>query len=200
MPNTYTNSELLSLAGKFQCASANIGFKAMKAEKYGMPDKECFKQKMYFLNNAVCLISEYLQGDTCLSDDELFNVVEVGRSLLDCPDCEPNVLISGPIVSSHAIYYGNSLLLSLTAAEVQLLTLTTQTTFAADYFFPATSPSEYKYLAYPALLGLPTTITDALTDLDMVMDIPYQVTINSIIYNVYRTYYPLGGELTITLT
>jgi hypothetical protein len=102
--------------------------------------------------------------------------------------------------SGEVIYYGNSDSFLLNNSEIQGLISLTTSTFAGDYSFIATVPSEYKYIAIPQSLGTPLAFTDPSTGFNVSMNTVYQVIINSTTYNVYRTYYKLGGAITIRLT
>jgi len=142
------------------------------------------------------------EADQCVSEALMNSLAQSLKAECGCDDC--GEVVSGlpvtPSSATYAIYSGNSANAALTASGIEALSLSSLTTYAGTYNFIATSPSEYKYIAYPAQLGTPTRIYDPSTGFDVSMDTVYQVTINYIVYNVLRTYNLLGGAQLITLT
>ena len=74
--------------------------------------------------------------------------------------------------------------------------------YAGDYLMLA---GNYKYICYPAVYGTATNFTDRSTGFPVAMDDPYTVSVTNGFsqttnYRVHRSYYALGGALTITVS
>ena len=140
------------------------------------------------------------EADNCISSTDFNNLVAYLKRECGCNDCgdsSSNGSVVPPSPPTYTIYYGRSALTTLTNTQVEALTSLTAMTYAGGYLFGAVVPSTYCYIAYPASLGTPSRIFDPSTGFDVAMDATYQVTINSIIYSVFRTYNLLGGAITI---
>ena len=101
------------------------------------------------------------------------------------------------------IHYGTDSSTTLTAAGVTGLTSSSlSSAFAGTWSFVA---GDYKYFAYPALMGTATTFKDSSTNLDVAMEALYTVSITnpysvSTTYNVHRTTNILGSSINIIIS
>lgn len=138
-------------------------------------------------------------SENCLTPAEQSDAVQLITT--DCLTCNDTTTASviPPSGNSYTIYFGNSSDDALDAAGVGALTSIIQSGYAATYSFDATSPSEYKYIAWPSLLGTPSRFYDPSTGFDVPVNTLYFVTINSIQYTVARSFYALGGAIDITI-
>lgn len=144
------------------------------------------------------------EADQCVEEVYVNNLIEHLKAECGCEDCNETPtngsVVPPPVTPTFLVYYGRSALTTLTNTQVEALASLTVVTYAGNYLFEAVIPSSYCYVAYPASQGTPSRIYDASTGFDVAVEAVFQVTINSIIYNVYRTYYELGGEITITFS
>jgi len=101
------------------------------------------------------------------------------------------------------VHYGTDPSTTLTAAGVTGLTNSFLSSgFAGTWSFVA---GDYKYFAYPAVLGTATTFKDSSTNLDVAMEALYTVSITnpygvSTTYNVHRTTNILGSSINIIIS
>jgi len=135
----------------------------------------------------------------CISIDQ-FN--EVNQKIKkECGCCGSDALTPQtsvtPNTGLNTIYFGNVTANPVTSGDVTALGSVTQSSFVGTYSYDATAPSEYKVIAYPAILGTPTRFYDVDTNFDIPMQAVYQIVVNSIAYNVYVTYNALGGAINI---
>ncbi len=56
----YTLTDLQNLGLRLKCCAADLATQALKAEKYQQEDLQCKLDKLYYLNKAVCIISDYV--------------------------------------------------------------------------------------------------------------------------------------------
>lgn len=142
--------------------------------------------------------------NNCTSEVNMNKLVEFFKRDCGCIDCEDGQNTSSgsvlPPVATSVIYYGNSADGALDATGIEALGTVSLQTFASTYNFAATAPSEFKYLAWPASLGSATTFTTDISPFPVIMDDVYQVVINFITYNVYRTFNELGSQMQIIVT
>lgn len=102
------------------------------------------------------------------------------------------------------VYYGESATDPLNASGITGLRASgLQPSFAGVYSFLA-SPSEYKYLCFPVSFGTPSSFKDQSTNLNVPFNNPYVVTVTNtygvvITYNVFRTFYPIGGAISVVV-
>lgn len=102
----------------------------------------------------------------------------------------------------HRIFFGENSLQTLDATAVKALRVSQlKNSYLGQYAFVA---GGYKNIAVPADMGTATRFRDPSTGLTVPMNTPYQVTVinsynTSIVYNVYRTVYQLGGAITIEI-
>lgn len=138
----------------------------------------------------------YTDGsNNCLTQGNIDTLIQQMNA--ECGCCDPSLPAASanfPSSNTYTIYYGNSSNAALDAAGVSALGSVTKSSYVGLYLFDATSPSEYKYIAFPSLLGTPSRFYDTIGGFDMVMNTVYNVTINSIVYDVYRSYNLLGGN------
>ena len=101
------------------------------------------------------------------------------------------------------VHYGTDASTSLTASGVTGLTSSSLSSgFAGTWSFGA---GDYKYFAYPAVMGTATTFKDDSTNLDVAMEALYTVSITnsygiSTTYNVHRTTNVLGSTIDIIIS
>ena len=142
------------------------------------------------------------EADQCVEEKYVNALIEHLKKECGCEDCGDDSgsgsVIPPAVTPTFLVYYGRSANTTLTNTQVEALTSVTSVTYAGSYLFEAVIPSSYCYVAYPASQGTPSRIYDASTGFDVAVEAVFQVTINSIIYNVYRTYFELGGEIQIT--
>lgn len=62
----YTLTDLQNLGLRLKCCAADMALQALKAEKYQQEDLQCKLNKLYYLNKAVCIISDYVPPGTLL--------------------------------------------------------------------------------------------------------------------------------------
>ncbi len=62
----YTQTDLQNLGLRLKCCAADLATQALKAEKYQHDDLQCKLNKLYYLNKAVCIISDYVPPGTLL--------------------------------------------------------------------------------------------------------------------------------------
>lgn len=141
------------------------------------------------------------EADQCVEEKYVNALIEYLKAQCGCDDCGDSgsgSVVPPPVTPTFLVYYGRSANTTLTNIQVEALTSVSSVTYAGSYLFSAVTPSSYCYVSYPASQGTPSRIYDASTGFDVAVDTVFQVTINSVIYNVYRTYYELGGEISIT--
>ena len=95
------------------------------------------------------------------------------------------------------IYFGTSLLSSLTASDVIALQKYLNTTWKTNYNYVA---GGYKYFAIPSATGIPSMFKDLATGFQIAMEAPIAITISGISYNLYRTTNILNSTITITVS
>lgn len=130
--------------------------------------------------------------ENCLSQDQVnAGVQKLNKECVGCTtDVEPQVI--PPSGTQYVIYYGKSTLTTLTDSQVEALGSVTATTYIGTYNYVAGALT-YVYFAYPQILGTPSRFKDLLGGMDVVMETPFSVTINDVIYTVYRSYYTLSS-------
>ena len=140
----------------------------------------------------------------CVAEEYVNALIAALKRECGCEDCggdnSNGSVVPPPVTPTVVIYYGTSALTTLTNTQVEALTNLTAVTYAGNYNYTLVAPDQYEYIAWPASQGTPSRFYDPDSGFDMAMNTIYQVTINSIIYNVARTYYPHGGGYTLTLT
>lgn len=103
------------------------------------------------------------------------------------------------------LYYGETATTPLTASDIKGLRVgNLQSGFSGVYNFAA-SPSQYKYICYPASMGLATSFTDQATNLDVPFNAAYTVSVTNshgvtTNYNVHRTVYMIGSSLPVVVS
>jgi len=103
------------------------------------------------------------------------------------------------------VYYGESSSSLLAASDITGLRVSgLQSAFPGIYDFIA-SPGEFKYLCFPVSMGTPIAFKDQSTNLNVPFSIPYIITVInsygiSINYNVFGTYYQIGGALNVVIS
>lgn len=139
--------------------------------------------------------------DQCIAEDDMRVFIEKLKRDCGCSDCVTSTptAVTPPPSATYVIYYGNSDDSALNASGIAALTGVSQSGYSGTYSFAATSPSEWKYLAWPTSLGSPTNIYDPSTGFPISFDTYYSVVINLIPYTVARTYYELGGAISFTV-
>jgi hypothetical protein len=165
-------------------------------------------------NSGEALISGAMEGgtpdvfqteaDQCVEEKYVNQLIEHLKRECGCEDCggdnSNGSVLPPPVFPTVEIYYGTSALTTLTNTQVEVLTTLTAVTYAGSYDYTLVAPDQFEYIAWPASLGTPSRFYDPSTGFDIAMNTTYQVTINSITYNVARTYYAHGGGYTLTLT
>lgn len=130
----------------------------------------------------------------------IINTTVVGSRLfrLQFTDIKNNVINKDiTLYGVVLIYFGNSLLSSLTANDVITLQKYLNTTWKTNYNYVA---GGYKYYAIPASTGIPTMFKDLATGFQVAMEAPVAINISGISYNVYRTSNILNSSITITVS
>lgn len=64
----YTKLDLTNLAAKIQCCAVDYSSKSLKAEKYNFSDKQCYLNKLLYLNRVTCIINSYIPPGTLLEE------------------------------------------------------------------------------------------------------------------------------------
>lgn len=97
------------------------------------------------------------------------------------------------------IWYGNASPQNISESLVKGLSdSTVRSDFVGTYTI-GEAPSSYKWIAYPRAWGEPLSITDAVTTMNVAVA-PFQyVTINGVELLAIRSFYPLGGQLSVKL-
>jgi len=100
------------------------------------------------------------------------------------------------------VYYGISSNPTEDETGIESMTGVLKADFRDIYDLPA---NNYKYIAVPDTLGIPTKFEDANTGFIIAMNPPYSLTITNIYgvsetYNVFRSQYTLGGSVKIKIT
>jgi hypothetical protein len=157
----------------------------------------------YSFTQSDCSSTEILVSGPCL-DGSLTDAL-VASLKKDFPTCcrgnAQSAVGSGEVVAVALIYYGNLGVEgdpSPNAAAIEALGSISDSSLSGSYAFTATLPSQRKYVAAPASFGLPTKVYNPSTGLDIPLSTVYQVTIDGVVYNVFETFYYIGGELIMT--
>lgn len=137
-------------------------------------------------------------ADQCVPETDMNTMVQDLNS--DCQNCPGSTtsVTPTPAGTQYTIYYGTDSTTPLVEADVLALGSVTAATYAGTFVYGA-SPGEYKYFAYPTVLGTPSRFYDSATNFDVVMDSPYTITVNSTLYTIYRSFNMLGGALTMVV-
>ncbi len=139
------------------------------------------------------------EADQCIPEAAMNSLAQYFKRECGCNPTVSTGTSGGSSAGTYTIYYGNSTDDALDNTGIEALTSVSQSGYAGSYGFIATSPSEFKYISAPTILGSPSRFYDLSTGFDVAMDTVYQVVINAVTYNVWRTYYELGGAIVITL-
>jgi hypothetical protein len=142
------------------------------------------------------------EDTNCISESAYSNAVQMMTKECGCCGSDygvPQTTVT-PNTGLNTIYFGNVTANPVTSGDVTALGSVTQSSFVGTYAFDSTSPSEYKCIAYPAVLGTPSRFYDTATNFDVPMQTVYQIVINSVVYNIYVSSFALGGALTIGVT
>lgn len=144
------------------------------------------------------------EQDQCVDQEDVNKLISYLKSQCGCDDCDSHngggSIVPPAGTPTVVIYYGSSASTTLDATAIYGLLSTVAITYAGNYTYALVSPDQYEYIAWPDSLGTPTRYYDPATGFDIAMDSVYQVTINSILYNVARTYYAHGGGYVLALT
>jgi phosphohistidine swiveling domain-containing protein len=117
---------------------------------------------------------------------------------------------SAPFTSNFTIswydrvYYGESAVAPLNSSAVTGLRASgLQPSYSGVYPFLA-GANEYKYLCFPTAFGTPNSFKDQSTNLNVPFDNPYVISVTNaygvtITYNVFRSYYTIGGALSVVV-
>lgn len=142
----------------------------------------------------------YSTGEENCIDPTQYNDL-TQKLVAECGCCESDTTAETPVPSSgqFVIYYGSDIAEGANAATIMAMNSVTQSGYAGDYLFEFLDPSEFRYVAIPSSLGTPGSFTDPDTGFPVAMATSYAVTINFITYNVYQTFYALGGAITVRL-
>jgi hypothetical protein len=143
-------------------------------------------------------------SDNCLTSDQIVSLIETVQ--IDCCDCcqssaditrdintVPVILDPPTEYSVMSVYYGNSASPG-PMSDMNILALSTvnRSSFTGIYNYPAAAGT-YKYFVYPSAWGTPSRFKDLIGGFDVVMAAPYEVTVNGIPCQVYRSFNMLGG-------
>jgi hypothetical protein len=102
------------------------------------------------------------------------------------------------------VYYGESAVAPLNSSAVTGLRASgLQPSYSGVYPFLA-GANEYKYLCFPTAFGTPNSFKDQSTNLNVPFDNPYVISVTNaygvaITYNVFRSYYTIGGALSVVV-
>jgi hypothetical protein len=96
------------------------------------------------------------------------------------------------------VYWGSDASTALTNAGVSALQNSQQKSSFADTY--VCDANNYKYISYPASFGTATSFINTLNGLNVPMDTMYTVTINSLTYNVHRSFFPIVGAVSIAIS
>lgn len=137
-------------------------------------------------------------ADNCQTLVQINKPAEEVKNWCGCGSCSDNIEDINPPpsdsnVTTYAVFYGRSTLTTLNAAQVQALTSIQKSTFAGVYSFAADAVNGYCYVAFPSSFGVPASIINPTTGFDIPMNTTFTVTINSIVYTAYRSYFELHG-------
>lgn len=140
-------------------------------------------------------------------------VVTASNGTLPNGTTSPTFVISDPVGGggggTPVIYYGRHVSDDATFSEILSLTPLVTPTFSGSYSY-GTGASSYYYLAIPTSLGVPTSIKQGSFDFALNDQAPYTsgtaprtyktLTISGTPYNVFRSFNPLVGALTLTVS
>lgn len=104
---------------------------------------------------------------------------------------------SGGSVVNATYYYGTYPNATISESNILALTSANTTSLNLTLSFGA---GDYKYVAIPISLGTPTNFIDDDTEFEVAIVDLGQLTVDGVLCNVYRTYYPLGSTITIKIT
>lgn len=139
----------------------------------------------------------------CVEEKYVVALIEHLKAECGCPDCgntaDDDGSVVPPIIGGINVYYGSSDDDALIGTEIEALTIVSVASFATDYAYPLVDPDQYQYIAMPVTAGVPSRFYDPDTGFDIAMNTVYQAIINYQNYNVWRTYYPIGGGFTLRL-
>lgn len=96
------------------------------------------------------------------------------------------------------VYWGSDASTALTNAGVSALQNSQQKLAFADTYI--CDANNYKYISYPASFGTATTFINTANGLNVPMNTMYTVTINSLTYNVHRSFFPIVGIVSIAIS
>lgn len=198
---SYLPSDATKLA--INCCTVNAaGRVASGSDQGSLTSDLLYRTVLQGFQNEI--IREYVTDvTTCPELSDVSDAIQALTSKCGCAECvdADTTIVLPPGVFALPVYFGNSDQTSLNAAAIEALDSESKTTFAGNYDFPLVDPDEYSYLAYPSQWGVQTRIYDPATGFDIAIDDPtYTVVINSITYTVLKTFFPLGGGFTATLT
>lgn len=140
-------------------------------------------------------------SENCQTEQQILNGLE--QLLGECKVCCGGTVSdlpnnNTPPVIIETVYYGRSTLTGLNEAQILALGSANQSTFNGTYNF--IDAETYLYFAYPASFGTPSQFHDNIGGFDVVMDTPYNITVNGVIYTTYRSAFMLGGIQSMTVT
>jgi len=116
-----------------------------------------------------------------------------------CQDDKSAVSSRSPAVSSFLdVYWGSDASTALTNAGISALQNSQQKLAFADTY--VCDANNYKYISYPASFGTATSFINTLNGLNVPMNTMYTVTINSLTYNVHRSFFPIVGVVSIAIS
>ena len=160
------------------------------------------------LNKHITLL-DVTNGNTVLVTSDLVTyssnvaimnttVIASRQFRLQFTDIKNNVINKDIIIYGvDPIYFGTSLLASLTANDVITLQKYLNTTWKTNYNYVA---GGYKYFVIPVSTGIPSMFKDFATGFQVAMEAPIAITISGISYNLYRTTNILNSSITITVS
>jgi len=118
----------------------------------------------------------------------------------DCSDDKSEV--SSPVIPAPSgykdVYWGSDASTALTNAGISALQNNQQKLGFADTYL--CDANNYKYISYPLVFGTATSFINTLNGLNVPMNTVYTVTINSITYNVHRSFFPIVGAISIAIS
>lgn len=132
----------------------------------------------------------------CIDETQVEIMLSNIGGICGCSPCDEAVInnIIPTAVGLSTIYYGRNAATSLTDVQILAMASISQSNFAGIYSFGA-GVGTYCWVAYPVLLGLPSSIKDPSTGFDFDMQLPVIVSVLGENYYVFRSTYQLGGVI-----
>ncbi len=192
-----------------QCCISTLTNELLVKIKVGAKDVDCKLKDLQVVQEMLealkcynILTDEITETDNCLSEEQVQSMFDYIAS--KCKTCfqypgfnyiDTN---SSEEVITETIYYGSSSNPTLINEEIlDLQNSIEKIAFSGSYL---TNANNYKYISYPTSLGTATSFKNTLNGLDVPMIPLYYVTIDGVLYNVHRSFYPIVGAVAIQIS